>query len=320
MVPLLSVLTLAVTIITQTLQQRDQERSRQDTIWRGTIEEFKSATQRNVAFGGLLAQVKLKPFFKSTEYGEQANQLARLVLPRVTDRDAFRDLFDSVEWHDLNEMAAVNRTMNTVYDELNARSAKLTAAESNPEPAPSEHGTKPIPHTPTPVPAARVSPLIPTPGEEIEHEKTELGIQERYVCDRIDEAFRSKALTWEKRPNLESTWFPNCDLSTVDFRDADLTAADFQNVNLEGAQLGQVTKIDNLVLTDTAWWRAKQIGQSLLSGLMNCCDPGSDGQQNIAQKPTKDEYVKQVLQLCKSSGLACIESSIKFTAPKAEQK
>jgi len=143
-VPLLSVLTLAVTIITQTLQQRDQERSRQDTIWRGTIEEFKSATQRNVAFGGLLAQVKLKPFFKSTEYGEQANQLARLVLPRVTDRDAFRDLFDSVEWHDLNEMAAVNRTMNTVYDELNARSAKLTAAESNPEPAPSEHGTKTV--------------------------------------------------------------------------------------------------------------------------------------------------------------------------------
>jgi len=47
LVPLLCVLTLAVTITIQTFQQRQQERSRQDTVWRGT------PTQRNVSMGGV---------------------------------------------------------------------------------------------------------------------------------------------------------------------------------------------------------------------------------------------------------------------------
>ena len=311
LVPFLSVLTLAVTIIAQTMQQRDQQRSRDDADWRQTIEEFKSASQRNGAMSGLMAQVKLKPFFQSPIYGDQANQLARLVLPRISDPDAFTDLFDSVEWHDLDQMAAVNRSLSSVYDMTTNRLNELTSA---PKPQPSR-------------PSVRSAALLPPAAapsqnfvDELQASQAAIQQEERYVCNQMGEAARAGRLTWNKRPNLEGAWFTNCDLERFDFRDAALTLASFNQANLDGALLGNVTDFANVGMYSTEWWNANEISAPLLKDLMESFDPGTDNQNGIPNKPTREEYVKRVTELCKKAKMTCEASTIKFTTSTAATK
>jgi pentapeptide repeat protein len=315
LVPLLSVVTLAVTMLTQTSQQREQARSREDGIWRSTIEEFKSATQRNVPLGGLMAQVKLKPFFKSPVYGDQANQLARLVLPRIGDPDAFKDLFESVEWRSLNEMVIVNRSLSNLYDEVATGLQKLPSpdAAQQPPPAPTPSNGRGAPPQPRPLGQQASSPFSPSIRDELEHSETTIKEEERYVCDRIADAARSGKLTWDKSPNLDRSWFINCDLSGMDFRNAVLTDATFDGVNLDSARLGNITKLDNLSVYNVAWWRAAEISPVLLKALIDCCDAGADSEKYVAEKPSKEAYVKRVTELCKSNNLVCPEATIKFT-------
>jgi hypothetical protein len=99
LVPLLSVLTLGATLIGQTIQQNDAQRSREDLEWRNAVAEFKTAGNAKTLIAGLLPQVRLKPFLNSKNYSDQANQLARLVLPRMGDFDGFTDLFESISWN-----------------------------------------------------------------------------------------------------------------------------------------------------------------------------------------------------------------------------
>ena len=321
LVPLLSVLTLAVTIVTQTLQQRDQQRSRDDAAWRSTIEEFKSSAGHNSPLGGLAPQVKLKPFLKSPVYGEQANQLARLVLPRMVDLDAFKDLFESVEWDNLDQMAGVSRSLSATYDEIRTRSSKIPDSDSAPpQPVPSNQLSRNVtPLTgvtslPNPSQAYR-PPDVSTLKEELQHYQDTIFDEERYVCGRLGEAWRSRTLEWkDRRPNFERTWLPNCDLSGLDFGKGNLNNASFQNINLENAKLGRLVQVDNVSIVNSAWWKAADISPTLLQHLIDCCDPGSDNEKDISEKPTKDAYIKRVKELCKGAALQCSDASLKFTA------
>ena len=309
-----------MTILSQTSQQRDQARSREDAIWRSTIEEFKSATQHNVPLGGLLAQVKLKPFFKSPVYGDQANQLARLVLPRIGDPDAFKDLFESVKWNNLNEMVAVNRSLSNLYDEVSDELKK------QPPPSPAPRATSGNPATSGPglqrgnVGQLQVSHESPTFQEQLEHSQLTIEQQESYVCDQIADAARSGKLTWDKSPNLESAWFSTCDLSGLNLANAILTNASFHKVNIQDARLGNISKIDGLYVADVSWWRAKEIGPNLLKHLMDCCDPGAKLEGDLPTETTKEEYVKRVKELCRGAGLDCPDASIKFTTAPSPAK
>lgn len=73
------------------------------------------------------------------------------------------------------------------------------------------------------------------------------------------------------------------------------------------------------VRVDRCLVESDQINQVLLGNLIKCCDPGVDSQKDILPKPTKHEYIKQALRLCKSAGLTCDEASIVFTLPETEQ-
>jgi hypothetical protein len=100
----------------------------------------------------------------------------------------------------------------------------------------------------------------------------------------------------------------------VDFSGASLSSATFQNVNLKDAKLGNITKVDDFTLSDSAWWEASEISAPLLNYLMDNVDPGAQLQANLTQRPTKDEYCHRVSQLFKIANRTCSESSIKFMA------
>jgi hypothetical protein len=315
LVPLLSVLTLAVILWSQIQQQRESLRSREDGEWLAVINEFRSASTATNAptIEGLLPQVRLKPFMKSPIYGDQANQLARLLLPRIADPDGFRDLFAAVEWHDLNQMLNVDRGLNRLYDYLGRERRKLEASDSRAVPAGASPG---------PAAAAggtRGRSAIDPRVEQLSSDQGNISSQTSYVCKRIGDMARSGKLP-STGLDLDDCWFNYCDLSRVDWNGATLNGTLFQHVNLEGARFADVTEVENLDIANTAWWQAAELSPSLLKALMENFDPGTETQRELTEKPTKPAYVARVTQLCKTAKMNCPQALIKFTVPASPTK
>ncbi len=124
LVPLISVLTLGFTLLTQVLQQKAAQEAQEDTAWRQAIAKFSSVKRHGAGFEGLALQVELKPFIKSGRHKEEAAELARLMLPELADAAAFKDLFETLEWRTQDEVAEVLRNLTQVLgDTLKGLSA-----------------------------------------------------------------------------------------------------------------------------------------------------------------------------------------------------
>jgi Pentapeptide repeats (9 copies) len=306
LVPLLSVLTLGATLIGQTIQQNDAQRSREDLEWRNAVAEFKTAGNAKTMIAGLLPQVRLKPFLKSKNYGDQANQLARLILPRIGDFDGFTDLFESITWNNLDEMLTVNRTLNRVdNDYIEA----LEIINQREKAAPVDSKGKPNASN---VPVHVSNPDNPTMKEQLEHSRTTISKELTYVCNQIGDASRLGRLKFVKA-NLEDVYFLNCDLSKVDLEHASFANVSFQAVNLEDARLAGGSKDDAPSLSVTEWWKAERISGAFLKDLMEKCDPGSECENNLTEKIGKPDYLKRIETLCERAKISCPAGSIKYT-------
>jgi hypothetical protein len=305
------VLTLAVTLWNQAQQQRESQRSKDDEAWRSAISEFKSASDKRTGIAGPLSEVRLKPFLKSPIYGDQANQLARLLLPHIADVEGFKDLFDSVKWQSLSEMASVDRSINRYYDYLTSQSKSLEGERSA---AVSASGVAAAGSSALPSPPAaanqRVS-SIDSRKATLDEEQSHVLKEILYVSRRMSENAHAGALS-TKNLDLEDTWLNGCDLSRLDLSGAILTNSLLQNVDLTGARLTSVTEIDNLSINATAWWNAGEISPPLLRALMDFADPGLDGGK-ISGWPTKEQYIAKVVHLCELAKMDCPEGKIKFT-------
>lgn len=317
LVPLLSVLTLAVIIWSLIQQQRESQRSRENGEWLAVISDFRSVSTATNApiIEGLLPQVRLKPYLKSPIYGDQANQLARLLLPRIADPDGFRDLFAAVEWHDLDQMLNVDRGLNRLYDYLGRERRKLEAADARAVPSGATPG-------PAPAVTAGGSRGRGAPDSRIEQFSSDQGnisSQISYVCKRIGETARSGKLP-STGLDLDDCWFHYCDLSKIDWKGATLNGTLFQHVDLEGARFADVTEVDNLDIANTAWWKAAELSPALLKVLTDNFDPGTETQKDLTDKLTKPAYVARVTQLCKAAQVSCPQTSIKFTVPASPAK
>lgn len=312
LVPLLSVLTLGVTLIGQTIQQNDARKSREDLEWRNAVGEFKTTGNPKTMIAGLLPQVRLKPFLKSKDYGEQANQLARLVLPTMGDFDAFTDLFESITWNNLDEMLIVNRTLNRLDNEyleainILEEREKAAAVGSNGKPIPIS-GQARIPN-----------PENPTVKEQLKHSRTTISKELSYVCNQIGEGARSGRMKFVKA-SLEDVYFLDCDLSTVDLEQVRFGNVNFQAVNFEGARLGGGRKDDNPSFSATEWWKAERINETLLRALMDRCDPGSECEKDLTEKIGKQDYLKRIETLCQRAKLSCPVDSVKYTEQNAKK-
>jgi hypothetical protein len=307
LVPFLSVLTLAVALITQTLQQRDAERNRRNEAWRATVDEFRDSPTRR-GLSALTAQARLRPFLQSKDYGQQANQLAMLIVPELSRFEEFQELFDLITWDNLNQIVMVNRKLSGIAEHIYAEIKSAKARRSASEDANRKASV---------LPSARVPPPYNGPLESIEEQMesdaTILRKEAAYVCAKFVEAAKVKKLLWGRGPYLNNAWFPDCDLSGIDFSGADLTEADFSNTNLSGTHFSRVTQFGSLLVENSNWWDVADISAPLLDWLINYADPGSGYQSGVQNKPSKGDYFKKVKGLCNAAGLVCPDERIKYT-------
>jgi hypothetical protein len=313
LVPFLSVLTLGVTLFSQVQQQRDAQRNKEDAEWRAAILELRTAGKEKT-IASLLPQVRLKPFLNSKAYGAEANDLARLLLPRIADPDSFRDLFRSVNWHGLDEMVTVNRSLSRYWSTVaNHLKTAHAIADSGGGASGSGHvADRPAPTKSTAPPTPSLNETLDIEGMEREQELClrQLTFVSRAIAERVRRG------TWSAvDADLEGAWFNDCDFSDVDFRGANLTDAGFSAVNLKGAHLN-VEKIDNAGFRCN-WWDAAEISDPLLATLIANRDPGVLQGEGFAPIPTKEAYMARIQQLCAALKKPCPRESITYTTASA---
>jgi hypothetical protein len=292
LVPLVSVLTLGFTLWNQSQQQSETRMVQEDSEWRSAISAFSSASAKT-SVDGAMAQVRLKPFFQSERYGEQATQLARLMLPHIADQEAFEDLFNTVSWHNPGEMAKVTKGLKPI---LFATLSAIEKMDSSPVGGPPVRGLS----------------QGPTLKERAEEDRDSVKSEITFVCNKIAESTRKNQYS-PAGLDFRGAFFNDCDLSNAILNGADLTDAEFQFVTLDGAHLTNVTGVDTTFWYNTAWWQAQEIGAALLKKLMDEYDPGSQNESAQTSKPTKPEYMERAMQLCKSASIQCSNTTIKFT-------
>lgn len=309
LVPLISILTLAATLLTQTMQQRATQEAQEDTAWRTAIANFSPRSGPQTRIAGLMAQVQLKPFMRSARHKQEATELARLILPEIADPEIFADLFNAIEWHDLDEMVRVNRSLLHLLNESDDHLKRLSQAAGEPAPRGVPAGFDPSMQR---IPDSTFPGLKgPTIKELMESQRDEIFQTVTFVCDKMAAASRARTLRTEKL-DLNNTYFYNCDLSQVHWDGAILSNSGFVSVNLKGAHFSNVTAIEGSSWDNSDWWDAEEISQPLLKKLMDEYYPGSDNDKAPVHAPTKAQYIESLRQLCQTAGLSCEGSPIKF--------
>ncbi|MBZ5538502.1 MAG: hypothetical protein LAO31_21365 [Acidobacteriia bacterium] len=249
--PVLTMVTLAVTLIVQYRQfiraEKDKSEAALDAQWEQTV---KTISETSKLPPGIIA---LHPFLNSPKYGERAKLTAVQLLANSTDPVFFNDLFGAafvpVDWSNLEFVLKLDRALGT-------RGGPLISKSWNPK-------------TQT-------------------NDRKRLNPQEVMVLDyfssvapRISAQVGSVLKT--PRPNgstvdLSATYFRN-----ADWRGVDLSGDNIENMwlawmGLKDANLDKITQFRGAVFFHVTWWEAKSVSPELLEYLATNygCIPGAE--------------------------------------------
>ena len=94
LVPVVSLLALFGTIISQNKQLEASRQQLEDTEWRDLLTSLKG--QSDSVYSDPTVAPRLRSFFASPVYGEQAKSIAGRLMGHISNPDGFRDLYSAV--------------------------------------------------------------------------------------------------------------------------------------------------------------------------------------------------------------------------------
>jgi hypothetical protein len=271
---------------------------------------FSAANLQN-PINGLAIAASLKPFFTSSRYRTQAQELAVLLLGGLTAVDMFKDLFNSAlgepSWQTLPKLAQVARELTSTFIQADDLLNTINQQEQDSKT-----------HQMPPRLVRRSAPdHAPPTKEDISHDRESLLVEITFVCDKIGQVLRT-VKPREFKTDLSGIFFFRCNLSAADLTGADLTGATFEGTNLQGAILAQVEKFSDSGWATVRWWEAKVISAPLLGHLRQNFYPYyfkgesfADGKAEV----TKDIYFTSLTSLCGAIKMECPMESMKFGEP-----
>ena len=247
--PVVTIVTLAATLIAQNWQfmraERDKSEAALDARWEETV---KTISETSKLPPGIIA---LHPFLNSPKYGDRAKLTAVQLLANSTDPVFFNDLFGAafvpVDWSNLEFVLKLDRALST-------KGTPLLNKSWDPKTQTNDRGK-----------------LSPEEASLLDYFTT--------ITPRISAQVGSVLKT--RRPNastldLSATYFKD-----ADWRGVDLSGDNIENmwlvwVNLKEANLDKITQFGGAVFFRVAWWEAKAVSPELLEGLVKDypCEPG----------------------------------------------
>jgi hypothetical protein len=239
--PLVTIITLAATLVAQNWQflrsENDKREEALDARWNDAV---KTISASGALSPGVIA---LQPFLRSTKYGEQAREVALNLLSSSSDPDFFTSLFSTAllpaGWDNLDRILRFARSLGARQNPLLVKTfdadkyindlSRLTK---------DERSTYDYVNTVSPTVTAQVGSVLKTarpPGTHID---------------------------------LSSAYFSTGDWQGIDFQDANLEGALLVNLDLQNAELKGVTKFTSADFANTAWWEVKSINKPFLDYLL----------------------------------------------------
>jgi hypothetical protein len=275
-VPLLSLLTLAVTVAMQSCQLQATRDAAEDISWRDTVNHLVTATYDSPG-AGFAISAELKSFFASERYARQARQLAILSLPRIADPVGFGDLLASAvgphpAWKDLDDLLTVDRIIAEHFWTM-------------------EEGIK------------TYDPKKGMPGyqtiggrrpsrEDLQAQQAfmlrSIGLVSKYICDilRTDRPASGEI-------DLHDVFLYQCNLNGADLRRAKLANARLEATTVHQAKLDATDGPETTEWVNTAWWLAASISSPLLDHLVARQYPYFSADIKYDEEPpSKEEYAR----------------------------
>jgi len=238
--PLVAIVTLAATIISQTWQFVRSERSKREDALNAQWQDAVKTISASGAFSPAIIQ--LQPFLQSPKYAKQAKVAAISFLANSSDAAFFTSLFGTIftpiNWSSLDDLVQLDRA-------LGARDLPLATKSYD--------------------------------AEKNINDRTRLTKEEAASFNYVEEVIptitsRIGSVLKTPRPlgtqlDLSATFLKSADWTGIDLNAANLEGAYFLYMDLRDVELANVTRFSGLAMSSTGWWEAKSISKPLLEFL-----------------------------------------------------
>ncbi|MCU0525760.1 MAG: pentapeptide repeat-containing protein [Elainella sp. Prado103] len=273
--PIITVITLAATLASQTYQFTRTEQAKQvellDLQWRDAL---KTVSDSGELSPGIIA---IQPFLRSEKYETQAKDLAVNLLSTSSDVVFFQGLFGSaftpVTWENVERIVQINRAIATRVNPVLGKSWDPSQNINN------------------------ISLLTPEERKTYDYAAGTLPVLSAQIGALL------KTGTKPPKPlDLSGARIHRADWNGVNLQDTRLDNAQIIFTNVKDADFSDVRAFAGAYFYGTAWWNAKAINKSLLNYLQSSFpfDPKASYGPNY-ESQTQDNYDAQVKRLLESS-------------------
>jgi hypothetical protein len=310
-VPLLTLVTLAITVYMQNSQISAAREANEDTQWRQALKSF--SVVHNDPLADLTADAGLKSLYTSSRYAGQAYAMTSIMLGHMGDMEGFRDLYSSAYgsagWPNIATVADIARGLAKNYWDIDALMNDASGQPSDrlPPSFAAQYGRGP---------AGRAS---------LDHYLSEIGSELVFVSSEICSTLRTpRTNDWAKATlDLSSMYLWQSECSNADFGYVDLSSARLETVNLHGARLLPTAFSDSHWI-ESPWWTAEAVEGGLLGYLKDQNYPYKAGgeygdAESKKRGPSKEEYISRVTSLCKAASINCDPATVPFGSPSQAQ-
>jgi hypothetical protein len=322
LVPIVSILALLATVLTQMYQQHSQflagRQQAEDTQWRELLATLQGGSSRAISDISLVP--RLKTFFNSPIYGSQAGDVSKRLMGNLTDDGAFRDIYNAVfpevRTTKLEDLIDISRIMFRTDTELHRKCAVLSQGLviATQYQDPSEWGVCSIL-----LPDAAIVGIIKSVNNSAEilntrHAATDSASELLFLSAKILLAIKQYSKEYpNKHSDMSGLQIYGADAKEVDFSGIDVSRSVFSYVDFSNAKLTP-SKFENFDPTNSNWWDVAEVDQGLLQELIKYRYPGYVEREPIVTTTpiTKDYYVHRIEILCKPFITNCESENLLF--------
>jgi hypothetical protein len=323
LVPVVSLLALVSTIYIQGQQlsetQQQNRTQLEDTQWRDFLTSLRGSPA--VFDSDVTVAPRLRSFFNSVRYGDQARDISIRLMGRLTNAAGFKELyniaFPVLTPDAFSKVLDVERALTATRNNVESECSNLSSKYDLPDDAAFGLCTM----------ALSVSNLTKHmksefPPRALERRQADAGLMDdlTFISQNITSYLKQNYSVGHSEKaqkktvlNLADTSFFNLDWSNIDLSGGDLQRAFLQNVNFTNSYL-RTTKYTGVWFYASNWWDAQNIDQDLLDMLIEYQYPFFV--QNVAfaplPEPTIGHYRARIAELCQPPRPICRAENLKF--------
>jgi len=326
LVPIVSLLTIAFTVYIQLQQLRETQFKDEDTQWREFLSSIRERKAADAALSDPTFEPRLRSFFSSSRYGDQARSVSKRMLGQVANEPAFRDLFGltigDVNSKNFADVVDVGRTLAFNSQAAQDRCTAFTEDLSDDikDKLGTIQGSGGICSRGISEKTIRTLGLTSDQLQKLSTlrlDQLAFEAEQWFLSKRLAEFLRSNysvgSASDHSAQSLSSVYIAGVDLSNVDFSSFDLTDTVFDSDDLSGARITP-RKTNRLDIRWTAWWEAESVDQNGLEVLTTTYYPYYVEYETFWGQKVFDRnyYEQRILALCVPPKEFCKPENLKF--------